>query len=52
MALGYITFYMLNSAEHKMFSANKCENDIFIHTFISKEKCMLSYVQQERICSC
>ena len=25
-ARGYKTFFMLNSAEHEIFSANKCEN--------------------------
>ena len=39
---GYKTFFMLNSAEHEIFSANKYENGIFI--FISREIFILSYV--------
>ena len=42
---GYKTFFMLNSAEHEIFSANKYENAIVgIFIFISRENFMLSYV--------
>ena len=44
---GYKSFFMLNSAEHEIFSANKFMKmpiivDIFI--FISREIFMLSYI--------
>ena len=40
---GYKLFFMLNSAEHEIFSANKYENaNIFI--LIIREIFMLSYV--------
>ena len=44
-------FFMLNSAEDEIFSANKYENanNIGIFIFISREVFTLSYVQQERI---
>ena len=51
---GYKTFFMLNSVEHEIFSANKYENAnnswhflptiVGIFTFISRENLMLSYV--------
>ena len=41
---GYETFFVLNSAEHEIFSANKYENAIVgIFIFIGRELFMLSY---------
>ena len=40
----YKTFFMLNSAEHEIFSANKYEN-----ANNSREISILTYVRQERI---
>ena len=49
---GNITFFMLNSAKHEIYSAN---NIVGILICISRECFMLSYkmyVWQERICNC
>ena len=51
---GYKTFFMLNSAEHEIFPANKYENanNSWHFNIFSREIFMLSFAQQERICNC
>ena len=41
---GYKTFFVLNSAAHENFSANKYITIVGIFIFISREIFMLSYV--------
>ena len=43
---GYKTFFMLNSAEHEIFSANEYENakHSWLFILISRKNFMLSYV--------
>ena len=51
--LGYKTFFMLNSAEHEIFSANmKMSIIVGIFIFISRDIFMLSQVSQEKNCNC
>ena len=50
---GYKTFFMLNSAEHEIFSVinMKMPTIVGIFIFISREIFMFSYVKQEIISS-